>query len=98
MALPVFRDPAGVRARLGLELAYRLEQPDLINGGGPDFLAAGQADHRRSRRAVLACAEAFADLVDDEEDEQRVDQVNVHAARVPRRPGRDVRPLGGTLS
>ena len=38
----------------------------------------------------------LADLADDEEDEQRVDQVNVHAASVPRGPGRARHPLDGS--
>ena len=38
----------------------------------------------------------LADLADDEEDEQRVDQVNIHAASVPRGPVPGRQPPGGT--
>src|SRR4249920_3353189 len=34
VALPVVRDPAGVRAQVGIELAHCLEQPDLLDRGG----------------------------------------------------------------
>ena len=37
----------------------------------------------------------LADLADDEEDEQRVDQVNIHAASVPRRPAPRRQPRVG---
>ncbi|HEV2259522.1 MAG TPA: hypothetical protein VGS06_40940 [Streptosporangiaceae bacterium] len=39
----------------------------------------------------------LADLADDEEDEQRVDQVHVHAVSVPRRARRGVSPRVGVL-
>jgi hypothetical protein len=38
----------------------------------------------------------LADLADDEEDEQGVDQVNVHAASVPRGPAPARQPPGGS--
>ena len=58
------------------------------HGGGAD----GQDRDGQGPQAELA----LADLADDEEDEQRVDQVNVHAASVPRGPRRARHPADGS--
>ncbi len=58
------------------------------HGGGAD----GQDRDRQGPQVELV----LADLADDEEDEQRVGQVNVHAASVPRGPGRARHPVDGS--
>ena len=58
------------------------------HGGGAD----GQDRDGQGPQVQLV----LADLADDEEDEQRVDQVNVHAASVPRGPGRARHPVDGS--
>ena len=58
------------------------------HGGGAD----GQDRDRQGPQVELV----LADLADDEEDEQRVDQVNVHAASVRRGPGRARHPVDGS--
>ena len=58
------------------------------HGGGAD----GQDRDGQGPQVELV----LADLADDEEDEQRVDQVNVHAASVPRGPGQAGHPVDGS--
>ena len=79
------RQARQVQREVAAAAGHRVQEHD---GGGGD----GQDRDGQGAQVELV----LADLADDQEDEQCVDQVNVHAASVPRGPAPGRQPLGGS--